>query len=176
VVLLGWLVVSARAAVELSRPMGDNMVLQAGTEVPIWGTASSGEPVRVHFAGQTQVTTAGPDGKWLVRLNPLQCNPGNNPQEMFVSGRDSTVTAWNILVGQVWFCGGQSNSTRPVSSTTTARTAISSSANPRLRLCSLKDNYPAKGDSPDAGMRQTPRRQQLSLRLAITSGASCKRN
>ena len=147
----------AGAAVELSRPLGDNMVLQAGMEVPVWGTASPGEPVRVSFAGQTQATTAGPDGKWMVRLKPLQYAPGHRPQEMLVSGRDSTLTVRNILVGQVWFCGGQSNATRPAGTTTTARTAISRSANPLLRLCSQKKNYPAKGDPSGCWHEADPR-------------------
>jgi sialate O-acetylesterase len=39
--------------------------------VPVWGRADPGEVIRVEFAGQTKSTTAGADGRWLVRLDPM---------------------------------------------------------------------------------------------------------
>ena len=61
----------ARAAVKLPAVIGDNMVLQRGRPVPIWGWADKGEEVTVTIAGQKHVTKAGNDGRWKVTLPKL---------------------------------------------------------------------------------------------------------
>src|ERR1041385_2031623 len=62
----------ADAAVKLPGLFSDHAVLQRGMPVPIWGTADAGEEVTVSFAGQTQTTKAGADGKWKITLQPLK--------------------------------------------------------------------------------------------------------
>jgi hypothetical protein len=52
----------------------NGMVLQQGTPVPVWGSASSGSTVTVRFAGQQFSGTAGADGRRIVRLAPLIAN------------------------------------------------------------------------------------------------------
>ena len=47
------MVAAAEAAVTLPRVFGDNMVLQQGQKVPIWGWAAAGERVTVLFGGQS---------------------------------------------------------------------------------------------------------------------------
>ena len=46
------------AAVTMPHVFGDNMVLQQGQRVPVWGKAAPGEKVTVSFAGQTATATA----------------------------------------------------------------------------------------------------------------------
>ena len=48
----------------------DNMVLQQGVVVPVWGTGNDGEKVTVRFHGQS-VSASVINGKWMVRLQPL---------------------------------------------------------------------------------------------------------
>ena len=90
----------------------DHMVLQQGMPVPVWGTATPGEPVTVSIDGQSQSATADASGKWIVRLNKL--NAGG-PYEMEIAGRN-TVTLHDVLVGEVWLASGQSNMAFTVSS------------------------------------------------------------
>ena len=59
------------AEVKLASPFTSHMVLQREKSVPVWGTAESGEQVTVEFAGQKVSATAGADGKWLVKLDPM---------------------------------------------------------------------------------------------------------
>lgn len=61
---------AAEAKVELAPVFSDNAVLQRDVEVPVWGFAAPGESVTVKFADQTKTTTAGDDGKWMVKLSP----------------------------------------------------------------------------------------------------------
>ena len=109
----------ARACCALARPpahaavipnplFADHAVLQQGTKVPVWGTADPGEAVTVEIAGQTVSTTAGADGKWLVHLAPLKAG---GPFTLTISGKNRIVLT-DILVGEVWVAGGQSNMER----------------------------------------------------------------
>jgi sialate O-acetylesterase len=91
----------------------DNAVLQRNQPLPVWGTAKTGEKVIVEFAGQ-KVTTVAKDGKWLVRLKPLQAG---GPFTMTIAGDDNSLALTNILVGDVWLASGQSNMQDPLGST-----------------------------------------------------------
>ena len=58
----------AGAQVTVPKVIGDNMVLQRGKPVPIWGWAKPGERITVRFAGQQKVSTTDGAGRWLVAL------------------------------------------------------------------------------------------------------------
>lgn len=105
------LYVGAYADVKPNSLFTNNMVLQRGVVVPIWGTANDGEAVTVEFLGQ-KVTTTAANGKWMLQLKPLK---EGGPFVMTIKG-NNTVTIQNILVGEVWLCSGQSNMGFPVRS------------------------------------------------------------
>jgi sialate O-acetylesterase len=95
-----------RADVSLPRVFGDNMVLQCGVSVPVWGRAALGEKVVVRFAGQEKPAQAAADGRWAVMLDPLAASAV--AREMTVAGAN-VIQLRNILTGEVWLCSGQSN-------------------------------------------------------------------
>ena len=94
------------AVVKLPHVFGDNMVLQGGQKVPVWGKADPGEKVTVSFAGQTVAATADAKGAWRVDLKPLEVNATG--AAFRVKGANEIVFQ-NVVVGEVWFCSGQSN-------------------------------------------------------------------
>ena len=59
----------AHADVKLPAIFSDHMVLQKQEKVPVWGTATPGESVKVTVAGVSATTQAGTDGSWKVTLN-----------------------------------------------------------------------------------------------------------
>jgi len=97
---------TAFADVTIPGVFTSNMVLQRELPVPVWGTAAPGEKVSVAFAGQTLSTVADGDGKWMVKLAPMETS--KTDREMTIQGFN-TIKLSNILVGEVWFCSGQSN-------------------------------------------------------------------
>ena len=105
VVLLGCGVL--RADVRLPHIFGDNMVLQRGKPVKVWGWAGPGEAVTVTFGPRKATATAGQDGKWQLELAPME--GGVKPRELIAKGKASSVTCTDVLVGDVWVLGGQSN-------------------------------------------------------------------
>lgn len=105
VFLFATFVQMAKADVVLPKLFTDHVVLQRHVEVPVWGWASPGETVSVGIAGQLHKTKAGKDGKWQLRLQP---HAAGGPFEMTVQGKNS-ITLKDVLFGDVWLCGGQSN-------------------------------------------------------------------
>ena len=98
------LVSIANADVVLHGLFTDNMVLQRGGPVSVYGTADEGEEVTVEIDGH-QVTGTARDGQWLVQLPAMSAG---GPHRMTVAGKN-TVVLENVLVGDVWICTGQSN-------------------------------------------------------------------
>ena len=118
--------------VRLPAVIGDNMVLQRGMQVPIWGWADAGERVKVSgsWGSESWEGTAGQDGKWMVRI---EVPAAGGPYEMTVSGKNS-VTVKNVLVGEVWVCSGQSNMQMGVGLVNNARREIANANYPEIRL------------------------------------------
>jgi sialate O-acetylesterase len=122
----------------------DNMVLQRNFATPIWGMASPNQSITLTIAGQTKQTTAGADGKWMIKLDPMK---EGGPYEMTVSGPTS-ITYKNVVFGDVWICSGQSNMEFQLKSARDAQAAIDASTNPNIRLFTVKKN-PAQSPAAD---------------------------
>lgn len=100
----------SQAAIEPACWFGDHMVLQREMQLPVWGWAAPGEKVTVELAGHTAKTTAGPDGYWKAILPPQK--PGG-PHDLTLRGSTETKVIKDVLIGDVWICGGQSNMWQP---------------------------------------------------------------
>ena len=98
----------AFAEVKLAAPFADGMVLQRDAKTAVWGTADAGERVTVSFAGQSVSATADAEGRWLVRLAPMAASKEGRTL------RANGVEVKDVLVGEVWFCCGQSNTDMPL--------------------------------------------------------------
>ena len=91
----------------------NNMVLQRGLPVPVWGTANPSQSVSVNFGSQTKTTTAGADRKWLARLDTMAANTNAQTLTITITGSVTNVYT-NVLVGDVWLASGQSNMQFPM--------------------------------------------------------------
>src|SRR5947209_1885497 len=73
------------AEVKLAALFSDNMVLQQGVLVPVWGWAGEGENVTVEFRGK-KFSAKPVEGKWAVKLNKLKAG---GPDTLTVSGSNT---------------------------------------------------------------------------------------
>jgi sialate O-acetylesterase len=89
----------------VSTIFGDNMVLQRNKPGAIWGWSDPGDHVKVVIAGHTATAVAGVDRRWQAKIDPPAAG---GPYTMTITG-DQTVELHNVLVGDIWLCGGQSN-------------------------------------------------------------------
>jgi len=85
----------------------DNMVLQRGMCVPVWGTAAPEETVTVSIRDQRKQTRADTNGNWMVKLDPLKT--GDATTLTISSSADTAIAFTNVLVGEIWIATGQSN-------------------------------------------------------------------
>ena len=117
---------AAEKTFALASPFSDHMVLQRDCPIPVWGTGKPGESVEVSlFAenGEERQTlakataTVGENGRWASVL-PHQSAGGPfaldaverhlaRPGEAAPDGARLALS--DILIGDVWLCGGQSN-------------------------------------------------------------------
>lgn len=123
--------VPVHAELKLFGLFRDNAVLQRDCKLPIWGTTTDTKPVTVRFAEQ-EVTAEPRDGKWRVELAPLKAD--SNGRALRISQGDANLEVKNVVIGDVWVCGGQSNMYVPLRDTDGAREEIAKSQNDQLRL------------------------------------------
>ena len=119
----------------VSNAFQSNMVLQRDKPLNVWGWAAPGEKVTVSFAGQEASATAAADRSWQVTLEAMPANPA--PQTMTVKGKSKTLTLENILVGDVWLLGGQSNMEWPIANVDDGALEVVSANFSQIRLLTM---------------------------------------
>ena len=120
------------ADVRLGSLFGDYMVIQRGMKVPVWGWAEPGEKVAVKASWKWGAvkTVADDNGEWMVKVNAPKAG---GPFDIEVSG-NNTIKIKNVLCGDVWVCGGQSNMAFYVRNSDNAKEEIANSDYPGIRL------------------------------------------
>lgn len=111
-VILALAAASARA-LTLPDIVGPGMVLQQQSEARLWGWAKAGSTVTATASwGRTARATASKDGRWELALP----TPGatGEPQSVTIAGDGTSRTLTGVLIGEVWFCSGQSNMEMPL--------------------------------------------------------------
>lgn len=112
VILLNSLASNALAAspkkLQVPDIFSDNMVVQAGRPLLIWGQALPLTQVSatVSWKKKKFKSTAGKNGLWQLEL-PVPETKG--PHELTIAAQGDEIRIKNILCGQVWLCAGQSN-------------------------------------------------------------------
>lgn len=94
---------------KLSATLQDSMVLQrAPKEAIVWGFATAGTTVTTTFGTKKITSTAGTDTVWRANLgaNPASKTPTTLT---FKASSGETATLSDVLFGDVFVCGGQSN-------------------------------------------------------------------
>ncbi len=137
--VLLWVALPLAAETKLPGVFSDNMVLQRGQELPIWGTDDAAKEVTVTL-GDAKATAKVEGGKWIARL-PAQ--KANDATELTVSG-SSKVTFENVAIGEVWICSGQSNMEWSIAASKNPQEEIAAAKHPLIRHIKLDHTVAAK--------------------------------
>ena len=88
--------------------IGDNMVLQQQADVLLWGEASPRCNITLEpsWSQNVYTTRTDDDGNWKITLPTIAAG---GPYEIAITAGKDTRTLKNVLLGEVWLCGGQSN-------------------------------------------------------------------
>ncbi len=94
-------------------PFGDHMILQREMPIRVWGWGTPGEKVTVKVADHQvlskdpqAITTIAEDGTWMVSIEPWEAK---GTYQLIAKCGKQTLTADDVLFGEVWICSGQSN-------------------------------------------------------------------
>ena len=127
----------ASATVKPASIFTDHMVLQQQSNVAIWGWAKPSVKVKISTSWNKQnySVTADKDGKWKTKVTTPSAG---GPYEIELNDGEKLVLT-DILIGEVWFCGGQSNMEMPLKGFKSqpiigSNEAILKSANKNIRL------------------------------------------
>lgn len=96
---------TAVAEIKMPGIFDDNMVLQRNMPVPVWGKARPGEKIVVTIGDASQSGYADKLGNWKIKLPTMKAG---GPFRMSITG-ENVVQFEGVMIGDVWFCGGQSN-------------------------------------------------------------------
>jgi sialate O-acetylesterase len=127
--MLALLAGTAQADVRLAEVFSEHMVLQRDRPLNVWGQATPGQMLSIDLGGRRGTARVGADGRWRVQLAAL---PAGGPHRLIVKG-DKTVVLNDILIGDVWLLGGQSNMEWVLAQTDTGPQEVASPQNAQLR-------------------------------------------
>ena len=117
--------------IKLSPLISDGMVLQRDAQVKIWGNAIPDECITLTFMDKAYSTKCDKDGYFEIVLNNL---PPGGPYNMTISCKDVQKEIKDVLVGDVWVLGGQSNMELPILRTLDLyEDEVKNSENPDIR-------------------------------------------
>src|SRR5436190_8710195 len=125
---------SALAEVWLPKIFGSDMLVQRDQPVRVWGKSDPNTTVQVSFGSRNGTTHAATEGSWQVSLDPL---PVGGPYTLTVRAKEDAITLTNIVCGDLWLCGGQSNMQMPVKDVSPVEQKAALVQRPTVRLCSI---------------------------------------
>jgi sialate O-acetylesterase len=92
--------------IKLPRLISDGMVLQRNEVIKIWGWAPAGEQLTITFRKEVYQTIVDTRGNWEIILMDLS---SGGPYEMTITCAKQIKIISDVLIGDVWVLGGQSN-------------------------------------------------------------------
>lgn len=125
---------TAFADARLPKIFGDNMVLQRGKPIAVWGWADAGEKVTVKLGDKEASATADEKGNWSLKLPVFEAGA---PLELTITAKN-TITFKNVLIGEVWICSGQSNMEMWTGGVTNAQAEVAAANFPKIRLFTVQ--------------------------------------
>jgi len=134
--LLGALIpAAAHAAPRLLDPMfADHGIVQRDRPIVVWGEAALGAKVDVTLGSGHATATAGADGVWRATLAPMKAG---GPYMLSARAGGETLTASDMMVGDVFMCSGQSNMEFPVIGSVNGKDEVAHSADNGIRLLTI---------------------------------------
>ena len=99
--------IASKANVRLPNIIGSHMVLQQKSTVKLWGWSAPGESITIKVSWDTTTykVVAGRDAKWITSIKTPEAG---GSYAISIKG-NNLIKLEDVLIGEVWLCGGQSN-------------------------------------------------------------------
>ena len=136
----------ATISVKFADALQSNMVLQQNKPLKVWGRATAGQPVIIKsdwLANET-IVEANKDSSFLAILPmPLAKENDFSKHIMSLESNGEKVVLTNLLIGDVWFCSGQSNMQFSMKEVIDSAKEIEAANYPNIRILNTKLNFSA---------------------------------
>ncbi len=129
---------------KVADPLQDNMVIQQNKPLKVWGKAASGETVVIDadWLAHPATVVADSGDNFMGIIEVPMAKPGDYTRHTItIQDKDTLIRLKNILIGDVWFCSGQSNMQFPMKEVINAKKEIASANYPHIRLLNVALNF-----------------------------------
>lgn len=142
----------AQQSIILPDLLQGEIVLQQQTDARIWGKAAPGAQITVSTSwnGRDYRVKAGADSLWSVKVGTPEAS--YTPYDIKIASGREQVVLRDVLIGDVWICGGQSNMAMPVKGMfncavdAAAETILHSAKNKGLRYVTVEQHQATESD------------------------------
>lgn len=124
------------AELSLSKSLSDDMVFQRNQPITLWGRAKVNQTVKATLENESIEVKSDSKGMWRLSLKPREASIEPHTINI-ISGRN-IINLKNILIGDVWFCAGQSNMAYKVGSAFGFDQATSYKNNDQIRFLAMQ--------------------------------------
>jgi len=137
-------VAATPAAPLLARIFNDHAVLQRGSPLVVWGHTEPGTAVSVTLNGHAATARADAKGRWQATLPAMAAG---GPYTLSATAGAVSQQVSDVLIGDVYLCGGQSNMEFPARQSSGAWGGLAPHPEPQLRFANVeKDSQAAPLD------------------------------
>ncbi len=144
-IILSVFSITAFSQIKLPLLISDNMVIQRDSEISLWGSGSGKVTVKPSWTSDVYAVDCDGDGNWLVKV---KTPAAGSVYTIEFTDADGSVTVANILAGEVWLCGGQSNMQFNIMRSYMSNTEVAlASKFPDIRMFTVE---PAVADEPQS--------------------------
>lgn len=133
-------------SLEIADMLQNNMVLQQNKSFKVWGKAKAGGwvEIKADWMANPIRTVAGDDGTFLGIIDiPLAKKGDFIAHQIQIATLDEKKVLTNLLIGDLWFCSGQSNMQFAVKEMLDAAEVIRDAERPNIRLLNVALNFSA---------------------------------
>ena len=131
---------------ELHSFLQDGMVIQQNRPFRLWGKASAANvkiTAKASWARQEYTCKADANGTWVLEI-PVPAAPSDNaPQSIVVSTPLRKAVLRDLLIGEVWVLGGQSNMAFALGQVLDAPAEINAANYPNIRFFTVQPSNAA---------------------------------
>lgn len=135
-----------RDSLLVANALQNNMVLQQNKSFKVWGTAKAGKQVSIQadwMANPVNIVAAD-DGTFLGIIDVPAAKKGDfTAHQIQIATKEEKKVLTNLLIGDVWFCSGQSNMQFSVKEMIDAEEVIREANHPNIRLLNVGLNFSA---------------------------------
>ncbi len=115
----------------------DHCVLQRNKPIRIWGVAPDSTPIQVSL-GEFHAETTTLNHNWMVELPPMEAG---GPYELTICSENTVYQHLSdIMIGEVWLAGGQSNMEFALQADADAKTAMAEAATSNVRFYQVQQH------------------------------------